>query len=416
VVPTIARGIAALAAVAVFVVLGVKAYNGVPGKGYTHVYADVPDIGNLLEHDPVRIAGVQVGQITARSITSGGQGRLTLQLDPGVKLRSGTHVLIRANGLLGGRYVELVPGEGAGVLAADATIHGGPNALTFGLPETLDTFDRQTRGALGDTVNGVGLGLLGRGRRLNDTIATTSAAALPFHTLATGILARPGAAGRLLPSLDSATTSLAAHRDNLARIPGALAGALQPLLDEQGALEQALTKAPPALSAATGGLGNGQRLVDSLRSLAQQADLTLPPLPAALHDAALLLTQAPTPLRRTDALLHAAAPAAPGIVRIADSANPLLGPLQQAAENLMPILLEIGRYRCDIENFGAVFRSMTGRGGVGQGPNGPLMEFRVQIGVANPAHVLGLSSLPGSGVHDTYSPPCKYLASTYPGW
>jgi hypothetical protein len=111
----------------------------------------------------------------------------------------------------------------------------------------------------------------------------------------------------------------------------------------------------------------------------------------------------------------AVTPAAPGILKIAGSLEPLLSPVKQAADNLTPILIELGRYACNIENFGAVARSMTGFGGVGNGPDGGLGSFRLQIGIADPAHVLGLTGVAGLGVRDKYSPPCSYLATKYPG-
>jgi ABC-type transporter Mla subunit MlaD len=410
---TLARGAAAIAVVIAFVVLGVEAFNGVPGRSYLSLNAVVPNIGNLLEHDSVSIAGVNVGQITGRSITSGGQGELQLQIDPGVTLRAGTQIVIRANGLLGGRYVQLIPGSGP-VLRSGATIRGGPNTLTFGVPETLDTFDSRTRTALGETVNGFGAGLVGRGVQLNAMVHTVNDGTLPLEVLATGILARPGAAARLLPSLNGATSTLAAHRVELSELPGALSGVLRPLLAERRSLAQTLTDAPPALAAATAGLGNGERLVVSLTSLAQQANLTLPQLPGGLSDAAALLTQAQTPLERANGLLRAVKPASPALLRITSSASPLLAPVRQAASNLTPMLIQIGRYRCDIENFGAVFRSMTGRGGVGSGPGGPAMEFRVQVSAFNPTEILGIAASPGVGHHDAYSPPCTYLSTVYP--
>jgi phospholipid/cholesterol/gamma-HCH transport system substrate-binding protein len=414
-VSTLVRGALAFAVVIGVIAFGVEAYNGVPGERYTYVHATVPQIGNLLQHDPVRIAGVDVGQITGRDIASGGEGLLTLQLRPGVNLPIGTQVLIRANGLLGGRYVELIPGPGSRRLPSGATLRGGPNSVTFGVPEVLDTFNEQTRGALGQAINGVGSGLLGRGSQLNTAIGITSAATVPFERLANGILARPGAAQRLMPSLDRAMTPLAANRVKLAQLPGALANALQPVLDEQSAVVQALDRAPAALRAASRGLTNGDRLVEAITSLAEQANLTLPPLPAGLTDTASLLQQAHTPLRQVKTLLTAVRPAVPGVLKITGSLQPLLSPVRQAADNLTPILIKLGRYGCNIENFGAVARSMTGFGGVGNGPAGGLGSFRLQIGIADPAHLLGLTSLSGLGVRDKYSPPCSYLASKYPG-
>lgn len=411
---TLLKGGAVLVLVAAFGWLAVSAYNGVPGRSYSTVYVEVPQIGNLLQHDQVRIAGVRVGQVERRSITTDGHTRLALQLEPGVSLPADTTVAIRASGLLGARYVQLVPGRSTRVLASGSTIRAPGTALTFGLPEALDTFDAQTRGALGSTLGELGTGLLGHGTQLNDAVRLSGGQIRRFQQLTDSILARPGAAQRLLPSLAQGVAPLDAARRDLAALFAPAAQAFQPFVDQRTAVRAALAEAPGALSAADSGLSHGLRLLSAARALAVSASGTLPQAPAGLRAATALLRESHSPLQRTASLLHAARPAVPAALRITRSLSPVLSPLGQALDNLIPLLNRVGRYGCDFINFGAVFRSMTGFGGTGEGPGGPAMEFRLQAIPPSVNQVTGTSEQSNLVTRDGYPAPCKYLASPYP--
>jgi virulence factor Mce-like protein len=406
------NGLAVLAVMAVFGWIAVSAYDGVPTRDYGKAFAEVPRVGNLLEHDQVRIAGVRVGQVSGTTTGARGDARIELQLEPGTKLPKDTQVVVRANGLLGARYVQLIPGTSAETLPEGATIRGGENSITLGVPEALDTFDAETRGALGDVLGELGRGLTGLGGRLNDTIRVNAPRQRDFQALIDEILARPGAARRLLPGLRAGLQPLDAARDDLARSFDPAARALAPFVAERTALQNTLELAPSTLAAADRGLTNGRRLLQSARAVATAASRTLPPAPAGLAEAARLLEESDTPLRRTAALLRTAGPAIPAALRITDAARPLLRPLHEALSDLAPMLTRIGRHGCDIINTGTVFRSMTGFGGTGEGPNGPAMQFRLQA-IPSP-ETIGAPDNSGLVQRDGYPAPCKYVATEYP--
>src|SRR5207244_13568818 len=131
-----------------FIWLAENAYNGVPLLSSRTVYASLPDIGHLKQHDPVDIAGVRVGQVL-NSSTRNNRALIELQLRGVGPLPSDSKVVVRANGLLGSRYVDLQPGKSHQMLPDGATIVEGPNTYTWGIPETLNLFDPATRTALG---------------------------------------------------------------------------------------------------------------------------------------------------------------------------------------------------------------------------------------------------------------------------
>ncbi|WP_320671858.1 MlaD family protein [Patulibacter defluvii] len=408
------RGGLVLAVAGVLAWIALSAYSGVPGRSYTRIYVTAPQIGNLLPHDAVRIAGVRVGQVQRREATADGGARLELQLEDGIRLPADSGVRIRANGLLGARYVQLLPGRSARMLRADATIRGGDDTITYGVPEALDSFDRETRGALGTSVRELGRGLAGRGRDVHRMLPVFGHAQPGFQAMVRTVLERPGAVARLLPSLDRTMVPLDDARADLTGLLRPAADALAPLVDRRDALQRTLDQAPAALVAATDGLRRGTRLVAAARRLTVAAHGTLPAAPRALRATTALLRESPRPLRRAAALLDAAKPAVPAATGVTTALSPLLPRLDGALGDALPMVRRIGRYGCDIVNLGIVFRSMTGFGGLGQGPAGPPMAFRLQAIVSPGSESIGVTDPTGFLIKDGYPKPCQYLGGSYP--
>lgn len=74
-------------------------------------------IDGLGQGADVRIAGVKVGQVTAQRIDPESfLAVLTLRVDASLKLPDDTSAEISSEGLLGGKYVALVPGGGTRIL------------------------------------------------------------------------------------------------------------------------------------------------------------------------------------------------------------------------------------------------------------------------------------------------------------
>jgi len=87
--------------------------------------AVLPTAAGVDRNAPVRIAGVRVGKV-AEIRLEGSRARLVLSLDPGVELREGAMVQVTSLGMLGDRYVEILPGDpSAPLVVAGATLEGG---------------------------------------------------------------------------------------------------------------------------------------------------------------------------------------------------------------------------------------------------------------------------------------------------
>ena len=388
-----------------------RLYNGVPGENYATYYVSTPQVGNLLIHDPVRIAGSRVGQVRSIGIGDDGQPRLDLQLDPGTQLPVDTHVTLRANGLLGARYVSLEPGSSQQLLAQGATIHGDANSYTYGLPETLAVFNKPTREGIQQTFGNLGAGFLGNGASLNETIHDAARGPREFGDLAQTIdTERPGAVARLLPDIASAMEPLDRTRGAVGPFTQNGAQALQPFVQEREQFRNTLEQAPSALAAAESGLARGTSLLAAVRSFSTEANQTLPTAPEGLTQLSALLGGAQGPLKATQPLLNAASGAVPGALTILHSLDPAIPHIKEGLDLSRPILRYAGaEHGCELMNFGVVLRSVTGYHQAGNGPNGPLEAFRLEA-VPEGSSTFGLGD--PFYKRDAYTT-CKYLSKPY---
>jgi phospholipid/cholesterol/gamma-HCH transport system substrate-binding protein len=91
------------------------------------VVAQFASVAGLDDQSAVRVAGVRVGRVDGIELRDR-QAFVTVVVEKDVPLTQGTHAEIKNLGLLGDKYVELVPGPSAGQLLADgAVIPGRPS-------------------------------------------------------------------------------------------------------------------------------------------------------------------------------------------------------------------------------------------------------------------------------------------------
>ncbi len=412
----VGSGMAVLGLLLLFAILVGRAPNGVPLVSYNTIFASVPDPGNIAPHNDVRIGGVRAGQVISIESSANGRALVELRLSGDTELPRDSKVFVRAQGLLGARFIELVPGTDTQMLSERDTVSGGADALTYGVPDALNTFDLKTRRRLVNTVDNLGAGVLGRGKGLNQAFGRLPGVASGLETTADAFLEREGAAERLTPSLGATASALDNARNGTEGFEPA-AQALQPFVDKSQAFDRTLTAAPPTLDAARTGLDAGHQLLSSARVLASAVETTLPPAPGALRATTGLLRDHDRGLDRAADLLDDVRPVVPDVLRVLNAASPVLKPAQEALDVALQPIRTLGSRACDVHSFGQAWHSLLGygiRGEGGQGadlPNGkigPLMVLRITP-VVSLDSVQGIASDPESLRHaEPYSPACKY--------
>jgi len=94
------------------------------------VMARFPSAAGLDRKAPVRIAGVRVGKVESVQL-DGAEALLELSLDPGVRLYEGAWAQVASMGMLGDRYVEVIPGDPNAPLLTRGSELGGVTPPSF---------------------------------------------------------------------------------------------------------------------------------------------------------------------------------------------------------------------------------------------------------------------------------------------
>jgi phospholipid/cholesterol/gamma-HCH transport system substrate-binding protein len=239
------------AGVLALVVIVVAAYFGFtksnPFADPYELNAVVRDAQNLNPGAPVRIAGVEVGKVTAVEADEADEpaARVTMELEEdALPLHEDATLQIRPRILLEGNFfVDLKPGtSGRGELDDGETLPVAQTATSVTLPEILSVLDRDTRDDLQTLLRELSIGFDGGGARaLNRTIAEMAS------TYRLGALTNDALLG------EQPTADLQRVLRGQRRVAAALASnpaALQELVTDLNATAGAIASQDQALAAA----------------------------------------------------------------------------------------------------------------------------------------------------------------------
>jgi phospholipid/cholesterol/gamma-HCH transport system substrate-binding protein len=258
-------GLIALVLTALAVFFGFT--KGIPGIHHYTVKAMFPSANQLLvgssvhPGSPVRIAGVEVGQVTSIDRGPGGTALVSMQIDKrGRPVHSDATARIRPRLFLEGNFfVDMTAGSPSAPEIRDGgTIPLSQTAIPVGLNQVLDTFQQSTRGDLKTLLREYAIALDGggaqalnrsfrywpgafrnlaianeasRGEKVHDVSKLIASAGRTSRALAS----RSQDLGDLVTAFDHTVAALASRREQLA-------GALEGLRDLE-------VSAPPQLRA-----------------------------------------------------------------------------------------------------------------------------------------------------------------------
>lgn len=253
----------------VVVAITFYAFNqGLPFVHHFTASAVVSNSVNVRSGDPVRIAGIDVGAVTA--VQPAGDGsRITFTLDAnGLPVHRDATIRIRDRLFLeGSYYLDLNPGTtGAPMLKDGGAIPESQTQSPVQFYQVLSTFDVATRANLTSLIGSLAQGFgPGRGTPLSSSGAAglrSTAPELKPTLTDVALVARalrgtqPGDVGRLLSSASQVTGTLGASSSQLADLVSGLDVSSRALVASDGALAQSiggvdetLRVAPPALRA-----------------------------------------------------------------------------------------------------------------------------------------------------------------------
>ena len=121
-VETILGGVVLIAA-ALFMMLAYEAANLTSADGY-RLEAEFGSVSGLNVGDDVRLSGIKIGQIVGQELDPDTYtARVIMQINPDIRLPSDSSARITASSLLGGNFMELIPGADFDYLEPGAVIY-----------------------------------------------------------------------------------------------------------------------------------------------------------------------------------------------------------------------------------------------------------------------------------------------------
>ena len=109
-------GAVVLVVAGMFLALAYSSARIATTEGY-EITASFLKVGGLQVGSDVRISGINVGTVSRQSLNSETyEAEVTMVIDPSVSLPDDSVAAIVGDGLLGGKYVDLSPGQSAQVL------------------------------------------------------------------------------------------------------------------------------------------------------------------------------------------------------------------------------------------------------------------------------------------------------------
>ena len=91
------------------------------GSGRYPVYADCINAGGLQDGAVIELAGVEIGRVES-VILADYKARVTLKIRGDIPLQEDAQAAIKTKGLIGERYVAIIPGHSSTILAPGGTI------------------------------------------------------------------------------------------------------------------------------------------------------------------------------------------------------------------------------------------------------------------------------------------------------
>lgn len=128
-------------------VMSLKVAEG-PGllTGNKQYWFTLPDAGGLVKNSAVKMAGIKVGVIEDIKLEKG-RARLKVRLDGDARVTGSTKVVLKADGILGDKHIELTPGDEAEEVLADGS-EIRELVDRAGIQEVMEQF-----GSIADTLN-----------------------------------------------------------------------------------------------------------------------------------------------------------------------------------------------------------------------------------------------------------------------
>lgn len=241
--------------------------------------------GQLVEGNQVLVAGQPIGTIDEISLTDDAQAEVKITTEQ--PLRLGTTAQIRSTSLSGiaNRYISIHPGpNSAKEIPENGTITSDATTSPVDLDQLFNTFDKRTRNALADFIQGQATVYTGNNAEARETYKYFAPSLQASQRLFAELTRDQPALTRFLVTGGRVFGAVSERRDDLAALTSNGNRALGAIAAENEGLAQALEAFPPAMRQANTTFVNLRAALDDLDPLVADTAEVAPDLPGFLRD------------------------------------------------------------------------------------------------------------------------------------
>jgi phospholipid/cholesterol/gamma-HCH transport system substrate-binding protein len=372
--------------------------KAVPFQHHFEIQAVVKSSNLLRPHSPVRIAGVNVGEVvrsgrykhtnlTVLTLRINGNGR-PIHRDATLKVRPRLF-------LEGNFYVDLRPGTpGAGTLDDRGLIPITQTGTPVQLDQVLTALQSDTRGSLQEAVKGLGTTFDGKptaaedaeqnpavrgltaGQALNKTLDTSPRSLRDTAQVAGALLGpKPHDLAKTIHGLARTMTVLADHQNDLADFIVDFNTTMSTTAAHAADLRTSVAELGPTAHHAAEGFNELNAALPATRQFARNLTASLPELPATIAAAKPWLAQARAALSEQEVggLLHRLQPATKNLAALGHATREWLPRIDEFNRCATNVLIPTGKLKVDdgalsanTENYKEFWYSLVGMAGEGQ--------------------------------------------------
>jgi phospholipid/cholesterol/gamma-HCH transport system substrate-binding protein len=302
-----------------------------------------PEATQLGVEADVRIAGVSVGKVRAKSIDPAHPNRTVATIEMQSRyapVARDTRAILRQKSLLGETFVELTPGhpKTAGTVPEGGFLADGRVADTVQLDEILDALDPQTRASFRGWQQELSRAVAGRGRDLNDALGNLPEFAQDGNDLLTLLDAQSESVRGLVRGTGEVFGALSKDEGQLHNLIVNAGATFDATARQQDALAESLRIFPTFLDESRLTFQRLESFSKDTDPLVQELRPSARDLTPTLRDLRAMAPDLRTALTNLDPLISASKTGMPALRDTLSNAKPLVGQLQPFLEQLNPIL------------------------------------------------------------------------------
>lgn len=231
---TLARFMAFIGTTAVLTVwIGAQIAGVDLGERYD-LTASFDDVSGLRTGDVVKLAGVDVGEVTGVDVERG-RAVVDFEVDEDVGVPTDSTVEVRWRNLVGQRYLSIVPGQAAELVADGDTMANTANVVDLG--QLVNQLAPLARSVNPDQLNTILTGLL---EAFEGNDENFDAVLRDLATVLDTLAARDDQISGMLEDYGAITTAIASRDDQIQAMVTNLVGISETFADNRALLDQAL--------------------------------------------------------------------------------------------------------------------------------------------------------------------------------